>query len=63
MIIRFFINKDILDLHRDKKHEPHMGIVYRHPHRHFLNEGPNDVLSPYKVEGEHLKPSGHAHHH
>jgi hypothetical protein len=58
-----FTEEDILDLHREKKHEPHMGIVYRHPHRHFLNEGPNDILSPYKVEGEHLKPTQTIHHH
>ena len=44
--------EDILDLRREKKHEPHIGIVYRHPHKHYLNESPNDLLSPYKVVGD-----------
>ncbi len=26
--------EDYLDLKRELKHEPHMGIVYRHPHKH-----------------------------
>ena len=47
-----FTEEDILDLHREKLHEPHLGIVYRHPHRHFLNVGPNDILSPYKLSEE-----------
>jgi hypothetical protein len=47
-----FSEEDILDIHREKKHEPHLGIVYRHPHRHHLNEAPNDLLSPYALVGE-----------
>lgn len=54
--------EDILDLHREKKHEPHLGIVYRHPHRHYLNEKPSDLLTPYKVAGEKVQSSGHGHH-
>ena len=53
--------EDILDLRREKKHEPHIGIVYRHPHKHYLNESPNDLLSPYKVVGE--KQTSHSVHH
>jgi hypothetical protein len=51
--------EDILDIHREQKHAPHMGIVYRHPHRHHLNEAPNDLLSPYKVVGENLNTNTH----
>ncbi len=47
-----FAEEDIVDLFREKKHEPHLGIVYRHPHRHHLNQTPSDYLSPYVVEGE-----------
>jgi len=62
-----FTEEDILDLYRDKKHEPHMGIVYRHPHKHHLNEAPSDLLSPYKVVGEKIHKKevhghGHGHH-
>lgn len=61
-----FAEEDVVDLFREKKHEPHLGIVYRHPHKHHLNQAPNDLLSPYKVEGEVLpkKNNGHgnAHH-
>ena len=57
-----FTEEDILDLYRDKKHEPHLGIVFRHPHRHHLNDAPNDLLTPYKVSGEVLPQSGHGHH-
>lgn len=61
-----FAEEDILDLHREKKHEPHLGIVYRHPHRHYLNDSPNDLLSPYKVVGEDvskiLKKENNQHH-
>jgi hypothetical protein len=56
-----FAEEDILDLHREKKHEPHLGIVYRHPHRHYLNDSPNDLLSPYKVVGEELSVNKHHH--
>jgi hypothetical protein len=58
-----FTEEDILDLYRDKKHEPHLGIVFRHPHRHHLNDSPNDLLSPYKVSGEVLPQQGHHHGH
>jgi hypothetical protein len=57
-----FSEEDILDLYRDKKHEPHLGIVYRHPHRHHLNEAPNDLLSPYKIVGEQLPEVKHHEH-
>ena len=42
-------NEDIIDLYKEDKHEPHLGIVYKAPHKHYLNEKPNDFLSPYKV--------------
>jgi hypothetical protein len=54
-----FSEEDILDLHREKKHEPHLGIVYRHPGKHYLNEKPNDLLSPYKVVGEKVQSHGY----
>ena len=44
--------EDILDLYREKNHEPHLGIVYRNPQHHYLNDAPNDLLSPYKIVGE-----------
>jgi hypothetical protein len=53
--------EDVLDLHREKKHEPHLGIVYRHPHKHYLNDAPNDLLSPYKVVGEKIDKHSHQH--
>lgn len=54
--------EDILDLYREKKHEPHLGVVYRNPQYHYLNEAPNDLLSPYKVKGEgHQSHSHHGH--
>lgn len=56
-----FSEEDILDLHRAPKHEPHLGIVYRHPNQHYLNEAPNDLLSPYMIKGE-VFPVGHANH-
>jgi hypothetical protein len=55
--------EDILDLMREKQHEPHLGIVLRNPHLHPLNEKPNDYLSPYVVEGEVLPATHHHHHH
>jgi len=47
--------EDALDLLKDVKPEPHLGIVYRHPNAHYLNEKPNDFLSVYKLEGESKK--------
>lgn len=47
-----FAEEDIIDLRKELKHEPHVGIVYFRPDRHYLNEKPNDLLSPYKVVGE-----------
>lgn len=44
-----FAEEDIVDIYREEKHDPHLGIVYRHPHKHYLNDSPNDLLSPYKV--------------
>ena len=45
--------EDVLDLMKDiDKHPPHMGVVYRNPHLHYLNDKPNDLLSPYRVVGE-----------
>jgi hypothetical protein len=44
--------EDSLELLKTEQHEPHLGIVYRHPQAHYLNEKPNDFLSQYKVEGE-----------
>jgi hypothetical protein len=46
--------EDALELLKDEQHEPHLGIVYRHPQAHYLNEKPNDFLSQYKVVGEKL---------
>jgi hypothetical protein len=57
-----FTEEDILDLFRETKHEPHLGIVYRHPHKHHLNETPSDYLSPYKVVGEKTAPQKEHHH-
>jgi hypothetical protein len=60
--------EDILDLMKEgDKHPPHMGIVYRHPDKHYLNDKPSDLLSCYKVvgEGETSHKShgqGHGHH-
>lgn len=51
--------EDILDLYREKKHEPHLGVVYRNPQFHYLNDAPNDLLSPYKVVGEKLPQKTH----
>ena len=45
-------DEDALELLKEEQHEPHLGIVYRHPNRHYLNEKPNDLLSQYKVVGE-----------
>ena len=45
--------EDVLDLMKDiDKHPPHLGIVYRHPQLHYLNDKPSDLLSPYKLIGE-----------
>lgn len=45
--------EDVLDLMKDiDKHPPHLGVVYRNPHLHYLNDKPSDLLSPYKVVGE-----------
>ena len=46
--------EDILDLYREKNHEPHVGIIYRHPQHHYLNDAPSDLLTPYKTVGEKL---------
>lgn len=54
-----FTEEDILDLHREKHHEPHLGIVYRHPARHHLNDKASDLLSPYKVVGEKVNQPAH----
>ena len=51
--------EDILDLYREKKHEPHLGVDYRNPQYHYLNEAPNDLLSPYKLKGENLPELNH----
>lgn len=44
--------EDALDLLKEEQHEPHLGIVYRHPQAHYLNEKPHDFLSMYNLEGE-----------
>lgn len=44
-----FSELDILELRKEKNHLPHVGIVYSRPEMHYLNEKPNDYLSPYKV--------------
>lgn len=53
--------EDALDLLRESQHEPHLGIVYRHPHKHYLNEKPNDFLSQYRIEGETKTNISHNH--
>ena len=54
--------EDAMDLLKENGHEPHLGIVYRHPHKHYLNEKPNDFLSQYRIEGE-PKSNPTTHHH
>jgi hypothetical protein len=58
-----FNAEDLLNMHKEDKHEPHVGIVFRHPHKHYLNDSPNDYLSPYKVVGETVPEPGHHHAH
>lgn len=58
-----FTEEDILDLFRETKHEPHLGIVYRRPDKHYLNVAPNDFLSPYKIVGESAQTVSKGHHH
>ena len=54
--------EDILDLMKDdSKHPPHLGIVYRNPQLHYLNDKPSDILSCYKIAGE--KPVNNTHDH
>lgn len=50
-----FSEADILDLRKEPNHIPHVGIVYLRPEKHYLNAKPNDLLSPYVIEGEKLK--------
>ena len=48
--------EDVLDLMKDNsKHAPHLGICYRNPQHHYLNDKPNDLLSPYRVVGEKIE--------
>ena len=47
-----FSEEDILELHKTEAHEPHLGLVFRRPQHHFLNEGPSDLLTPYKIVNE-----------
>ena len=59
--------EDILDLMKDdSKHPPHLGVVYRNPQHHYLNDKPSDLLSCYKIVGEQVrqtKPSTESVHH
>lgn len=54
--------EDLLSVLKSEMHEPHLGIVFRHPHKHHLNEAPNDFLSPYKVVGEDAQHKHNSHH-
>jgi hypothetical protein len=57
-----FSEEDILSLRKEQNHTPHVGIVYFRPEMHYLNEKPNDFLSPYKVVGENIpKNNSHGH--
>ena len=47
-----FSEDDIVSLRKTPGHSPHIGVVFFQPDRHYLNEKPNDFLSPYRVEGE-----------
>lgn len=51
-LIGDFTEEDILALRKVPNHLPHVGIVYLRPEKHYLNEKPNDFLSPYKIENE-----------
>lgn len=44
-----FSEDDILSLRKNTGHDPHVGVVFFRPDKHYLNEKPNDFLSPYKV--------------
>ncbi len=60
-----FAEDDIVQLRKNPGHVPHVGIVFFRPEKHYLNEKPNDFLSPYKVVGEvstEKKASSHHHH-
>lgn len=61
-----FSEDDIVQLRKPEGHVPHVGIVFFKPERHYLNEKPNDFLSPYKLEGEvvhhHKESNSHSHH-
>lgn len=48
-----FTEDDILNLRKTPGHAPHIGVVLFHPDKHYLNEKPNDFLSPYKVIKKH----------
>lgn len=48
-----FTEEDIIQLRKVENHMPHVGIVYFRPDKHYLNEKPNDYLSPYKVKENH----------
>ena len=56
-----FSEEDILALRKEPNHAPHVGIVFFRPEMHYLNEKPNDFLSPYKVVGENIPKSSHGH--
>lgn len=47
-----FSEEDIVGLRKEEGHVPHVGIVFFKPEKHYLNEKPNDFLSPYKIVGE-----------
>ena len=59
-----FSEEDVLQLWKEPNHVPHAGIVYFRPEKHYLNEKPNDFLSPYKILGEEtVVKTNHGHHH
>lgn len=61
-----FTEDDIVQLRKEPGHVPHVGIVFFHPEKHYLNEKPNDFLSPYRIEGEIANKQAnhdHDHHH
>lgn len=57
-----FTEEDVLHLRKQVGHSPHVGIVFFEPDRHYLNEKPNDFLSPYKVVGEKEQTKSSSHH-
>ena len=54
--------EDVLDLMKEHQHGGHMGVCFRNPQYHHLNEKPNDYLSPYKVVGEVTQSHQENHH-